>query len=140
MSETKLKQGRTSVGVDQRLAGPHEFILPVGLLEQEGRSIFCLVKNISATGVQVKPYGDVFEGAGVSLRIDDERIPGTLVWSREGLVGVKFRQTLNAQALLRIGQKMVVRRQQTAPRVPANLGPTELRPRGNFGRRPRHPR
>jgi hypothetical protein len=121
MSRTVLKEAPTLAKVDQRSAGRHKLILRVGLLEQDGRSIFCLVKNISATGVQVKPYGDVSKGTGVSLRVGDENIPGTPVWSRDGLVGVKFRQTLNPQALLRIGQNMVVHRRRTAPRVLTDL-------------------
>jgi hypothetical protein len=107
--------------MDQRSADRHKLILRVGLLEQDGRSIFCLVKNISTTGVQVKPYGDVSQGKGVSLRVGDENIPGTPLWSRDGLVGIKFGQTLNPQALLRIGQKMVVHKRRTAPRVMTDL-------------------
>lgn len=109
-------------GTDKRSADRQKLILRVGLLEHNGRSIFCLVKNISASGVQVKPYGDLPPGVVVSLRVGDETpIGGTLVWSRGGLVGVKFAQALNPQTLLRIGQKMVVHKRRTAPRLVIEL-------------------
>jgi hypothetical protein len=44
-----------------------------------------------------------------------------VVWTGDGLIGVKFKQTLNPQALLRIGQNMVVPRRRTAPRVLTRL-------------------
>lgn len=129
MADTQLHGAPASAEADQRSAGRHKLILRVGLLEQDDRSILCLVKNISATGVQVKPYGEVSPGKNVSLRVGDENVPGTLVWSRDGVVGVKFGQTLNPQALLRIGQNMVVHRRRTAPRVITDLKGT-LRTRG----------
>jgi hypothetical protein len=57
----------------------------------------------------------------VTLKVGDENIPGTLLWSRDGSVGIRFGQTLNPQALLRIGQKMVVHKRRTAPRVITDL-------------------
>jgi hypothetical protein len=123
MSRTQQSKSTTRERreVDQRSTERHQLILRVGLLEQNGRTIICLVKNISATGVQVKPYGKICDGTAVSLRVGDENIPGVLVWSRDGLAGVKFGQTLNPQALLRIGQKMLVHRRRTAPRVTTHL-------------------
>jgi hypothetical protein len=103
---------------EQRAEGRQKLILRVGLLEQDGKSIFCLVKNISASGVQVKPFGSLAKGAEVSLRVGDENpIPAVLMWSRNGLAGLMFRQTLNPRALLRIGQKMLVHRRRTSPRI-----------------------
>lgn len=107
---------------DQRSENRQKLVLRVGILEQDGRSVFCLVKNISVSGVQVKPYGSLSHSIDVSLRVGDENpIPGTVIWNRDGLAGVKFRQTLNPQALLRIGQKMRARGKRTSPRVTTNL-------------------
>ena len=107
---------------DRRLASRHKLILRVGLLEQNGRQIFCLVRNISSAGVQVKPYSRVLEGTAISLRVGDENpIPGTAIWNRDGLIGIRFRQILNPQALLRIAQKMAAQRRRNAPRMTTNL-------------------
>lgn len=107
---------------NRRTAERQKLILRVGLLEQDGREIFCLVRNISPAGVQVKPYGQVLEGAAISLRVGDENsIPGTAIWIRDGLMGIRFRQNLNPQALLRIGQKMAAQRRRNAPRMATDL-------------------
>lgn len=108
--------------IDQRSEDRQKLILRVGLVEQDGRSIFCLVKNISASGVHVKPYGTLSQETSVSLRVGDENpIPGAVMWKRDGMVGVKFAQTLNPQALLRIEQKTFVHRRRTAPRIITDL-------------------
>ncbi len=81
-----------------------------------------IVRNISPAGVEVKPYGQVLEGAAISLRVGDENsIPGTAIWIRDGLMGIRFRQNLNPQALLRMGQKMVAQRRRNAPRMTTDL-------------------
>lgn len=127
MARAQLSNSITSEHkkTNQRLEGRQKLILRVGLLEQDGRSIFCLVKNISASGVQVKPYGNLISGTNVSLRVGDENpIPGAVMWCRDGLAGVKFQQTLNPQGLLRIGQKMLMHRRRNAPRLPTALKAT----------------
>lgn len=107
---------------DRRSSDRQKLVLRVGLLERDGRAIFCLVKNISSTGVQVKPYGRLCIGAAVSLRVGDEdAVAGSVVWSRDGLVGIEFSTALNPQALLRLAQKMVGRRRRAAPRVNTDL-------------------
>ncbi len=109
-------------GINRRSADRQKLILRVGLLEQDGRQIFCLVRNISPAGVQVKPYSRVIESDAISLQVGDENpIPGTAVWDRNGLVGIRFKQSLNPQALLRIGQKMMAQRRRNAPRVTTDL-------------------
>ena len=107
---------------DRRMADRQKLVLRVGLLEQGGRPILCLVKNISAAGVQVKPFDWICSATTISLRVGDETsIPGTVVWSRDGHLGVRFRQLLNPQGLLRIGQKVVGLRRRTVPRVNMSL-------------------
>lgn len=117
-SQRKKVSASIEVTTDRRSADRHKLVLRVGLIEQDGRSIFCLVKNISSAGVQVKPYGRVSQGISSSLRVGDEDpIAGTLVWSRDGLAGIAFENPLNPETLLRIGQKMVPHKRRTAPRV-----------------------
>lgn len=92
-------------------------VLRVGLMEHDGGHVFCLIDNISSTGVELLPYGAVIEG-DASLRVSDEGpIPGTVAWSREGLVRLRFKQPLNPQALLRIGQKTAAHRRRLTRRI-----------------------
>ncbi|QIK79636.1 PilZ domain-containing protein [Sphingomonas piscis] len=107
---------------DRRAGTRQKLVLRIGLLELDGRSIFCLVKNISSAGVQIKPYGRVELQIPVALRVGDEDpIDGKIVWMRDGLAGIEFDQKLNPQTLLRIGQKMVAHKRRSAPRVATGL-------------------
>ena len=109
-------------GADRRSADRQKLILRVGLLEQEGGPVFCLVRNISSVGTEVKPFSPVVDGSGISLRVGDEKpIPGLVVWSRDGLIGIRFGQPLNPQALLRIGQKMAAHKSGSVPWVGTDL-------------------
>lgn len=124
MLETRRKNATMSEdrADDRRSEDRQKLILRIGVLEQDGRPVFCLVRNISSSGVEVKPYSRVSQGSSISLRVGDENaIPGTVVWIRDELVGIKFGQPLNPQALLRIGQKMAARRRRNAPRVATDL-------------------
>lgn len=107
------EQGAHQCSVEQQ-----KTILRFGLLEHDGGPVFCLIRNISSVGVELKPYSPVTEGRGASLRVGDEiPIPGTVTWSRDGLVGIRFGQPLNPQALLRIGQKMAAHRRRRTLKV-----------------------
>ncbi len=107
---------------NRRLSDRHKLVLRIGLLEQETQSTFCLVKNISSAGIQVKPYGTLKPGRGVALRVGDEdAISGVVVWVREGLAGIKFEKLLDQAALLRVAQKMAAYRRRSAPRLSTDL-------------------
>lgn len=124
-SQPKNQETSPEVFSERRSNARHKLVLRVGLLEMESGSTFCLVKNISSTGVQVKPYGPLKTGVSAALRVGDERaIEGIVVWNRDGLAGIEFTQTLNPQALLRIGQKILSDKRRTSPRVATDLGAT----------------
>lgn len=121
-SQPKNQETSPEVFSERRSNARHKLVLRVGLLEMESGSTFCLVKNISSTGVQVKPYGPLKTGVSAALRVGDERaVDGVVVWNRDGLAGIEFTQTLNPQALLRIGQKMLSQRRRNSPRVATDL-------------------
>lgn len=112
---------------DRRSKAREKLVLRIGLIQHDERSIFCLVKNISSSGVQIKPFGRVEEQGQTTLKVGDEDpIPGTIVWSRDGLAGLAFSAPLHPQALLRIGQKFPGLRRRGAPRVSTRLS-CELR-------------
>lgn len=96
-------------------------VLRVGLLEVEGKSSFCLLRNISPNGVQVKLYSSVREGSDVSLRVGDESIlGGRVAWVRHELAGIMFKNTLDPTTLLRVRQIVAPQRRRASPRAQAS--------------------
>lgn len=103
---------------ERRKETRHKLILRVGVLEQNGRSSLCLVKNISSSGVQLKCYSNPTVNAGASIRVADERpLRGWVRWLEKGIAGMSFDQELDAAALLRVQQKLEPRRRRSTPRV-----------------------
>lgn len=93
-------------------------ILRVGVLEQDGRSSICLVKNISSMGVQVKLYAKLDACGEISLRVADEPpVRGRVTWVRDGKAGISFAQELDGESLLRVRQKLRPSRRRAMPRV-----------------------
>lgn len=106
---------------DRRAYERPTMVLRVGLLEFVGKSSFCLLRNISPNGVQVKLYSPVSEGSEVTLRVGDEKtLEGRIAWVRNGLAGITFRDTLDAITLLRVRQLTVPQRRRASPRAQAS--------------------
>lgn len=95
-------------------------VLRMGLLESEGKASFCLLRNISANGVQVKLYTPAREGGAVSLRVGDEdRAEGRFAWVRNGHAGIEFKDALDHNMLLRIKQMAASELRRASPRATA---------------------
>jgi hypothetical protein len=95
-------------------------VLRVGILNHDSRASFCLVKNISALGVQVKLFGRLIVGSDVELRIGDEDpLPGRGVWVRDQSAGIAFANALEPKILLRVTQRLTAARRRSTPRVNA---------------------
>ena len=113
-----LKKQASSRLEERRKDARYTLVLRVGLLEQDGQSSFCLVKNISSTGVQVKIYTQPAPNSDVCLRIADEPpVHGHLVWVEGEVAGINFHEELHAATLLRIQQKLRPNRRRAMPRV-----------------------
>lgn len=79
----------------------------VGLLEQDGRTTFCLIKRISAAGARVKVYGKLADAAGIALRISDEDpICGIVVSRHDDVAEIEFVTRLEANALGQLSSKL----------------------------------
>ncbi len=96
----------------------YTLILRVGLLEQDGRSSLCLIRNISSSGVQLKCYTRPIADAKASIRVADELpLSGRIVWMEGDTAGMTFDEELQASALLRVQQKLEPNRRRSTPRV-----------------------
>ena len=103
---------------DRRSSEREKMILRVGLLTDAARPGFCLVKNISPTGAQVKLYGHAEVGSDVTFRLGDEDpVAGRIAWVCNGLAGIKFETTVEPALLLRAAQKLAPTKRRSSPRV-----------------------
>ena len=82
---------------DERLSS----MLRVGkLTDQAGAEQLVKIKNLSAGGVMAIVKRAPATGEQVSIELSSERIPATVVWIRDEMVGLKFDQNLDLGELL----------------------------------------
>ena len=115
---TSRHQARPLATGERRKEARFTLILRVGVLEQLGKSSLCLVKNISATGVQLKCYSKPITGGPASIRVADEAaVLGRIIWFKGGIAGMNFYEELDTATLLRVQQKLKPNRRRSMPRV-----------------------
>lgn len=103
---------------ERRKEARYTLILRAGVLEQEGKTSFCLVKNISTTGVQLKVYTQVLLNKDASLRVADEQpVTGSLAWANGNRVGISLHEELDSATLLRVQQKLSTNKRRAFPRM-----------------------
>lgn len=107
--------------MERRMRSRQKMVLRLGIIDNGGRVSFCLVRNISPTGVQVKLFGRVARGSEVRLRIGDEDpLSGRVMWVRNHLAGIRFEEILEPERMLRVTQKLGPTRRRSSPRVNAS--------------------
>jgi hypothetical protein len=103
---------------ERRKEARYTLILRAGVLEQHGRSFFCLVTNISVSGLELKFYSRPELDADVLLRVADEPpVKGRIAWIKEDRAGISFHEELDAPTLLRVRQKLTPNRRRAIPRM-----------------------
>jgi len=103
---------------ERRKEERHTLILRAGLLEEAERTSFCLVKNISIAGVQLKVYAKLTLNAEVKLHVADESpIAGHIAWINGDNAGMSLRDELDAATLLRVQQKLKPNKRRALPRM-----------------------
>ncbi|HLL59830.1 MAG TPA: PilZ domain-containing protein [Allosphingosinicella sp.] len=76
-------------------------ILPVAKLVTEALEALCRIKNISVGGLMAEVTAPVSVGTELYIEMNpDQRIPGRVVWARDGAIGVKFDQDVDLRELL----------------------------------------
>ena len=76
-------------------------LLRVGALLIDGRRELCLVRNVSAGGMLIRPYSPVAAGTAVAVELKHgETVSGIARWIEDGLVGIAFDQPIDVVALL----------------------------------------
>jgi hypothetical protein len=86
---------------DRRNGDRYLKLLRVGALLIDGRRELCLVRNVSAGGMLIRPYSPVATGSAVSVELKHgEAVSGIARWIEDGLVGIEFDQPIDVVALL----------------------------------------
>jgi hypothetical protein len=75
-------------------------LLKVAKLVSESGERLMRVRNISAGGVMGEVADCPAVGEAVALELSSQKIPSTVTWIREGLVGIKFDQSVDLGELL----------------------------------------
>jgi len=70
------------------------------LTEASGREQLIRVRNVSAGGLMAELDHPLSVGDSVALELSSQKIPATVVWTRDGTVGVKFDQGVDLGELL----------------------------------------
>jgi len=81
---------------DERIAP----MLRVAKLEGPSGEQLIRVRNVSAGGLMAEIGQTVTVGDVVSVELSSQKIPGSVVWIRDGMVGVKFDQDIDLGELL----------------------------------------
>jgi hypothetical protein len=86
---------------DRRCDDRYVSLLRVGALLVDARRELCLIRNISAGGMMIRPYSPIAPGTHLSVELkQDEGIEGVAQWSDNGLVGITFNAPIDVVALL----------------------------------------
>lgn len=98
--------------------------LPAAKLVARGFSQLCRIRNISAGGLTAEVVAPQDVGTEIHIELDSEhRIPGMVVWTRDGLAGVKFNESFDVRALF--SERTQPPEQQKRPaRVEVSCGAT----------------
>ena len=87
--------------VERRDGERYLTLFRVGSLMVEDRRELCLIKNISAGGMMIRPYCKLEAGSPVSVELKrGEQIPGTVNWVRDDSAGVTFDEPIDVVELL----------------------------------------
>jgi len=86
---------------DRRSDERYVSLLRVGAMVVEGRRELCLIRNISAGGMMIRPYSPIQVGARLSVELKQgDSVSGSAQWSDNGMVGVVFDEPIDVVALL----------------------------------------
>ena len=75
-------------------------VLRVAKLEGPSGEQLVRVRNVSAGGLMAEAGQPVTVGDAVSIELSSQKIPGSIVWIRDGTIGVKFEQNVDLGELL----------------------------------------
>lgn len=98
---------------ERRTGDRYMSLLRIGALVIDGRRELCLIRNVSAGGMMIRPYSQIQVGTHLSVELKHgEAVSGVAQWSEKGLLGITFDEAIDVVALLTSPD------QGPAPRMP----------------------
>ena len=86
---------------DRRSAGRYLSLFRVGTLAIGDRRELCLIRNVSAGGMMIRPYCSIDSGTRLSVELKQgEPVEGIAQWVKEDCLGVTFDKPIDVIALL----------------------------------------
>jgi hypothetical protein len=86
---------------DRRSDERYVSLLRVGALTLGGRRELCLIRNVSAGGMMIRPYSPIAAGTHLTVELKQgDSVSGVVQWSDKGLVGITFDEPIDVLALL----------------------------------------
>ena len=70
------------------------------LIESDGQEQLIRVRNVTAGGLMAELGHPLIVGAHLAVELSAQKIPATVVWTRDGTVGLKFDQNVDLGELL----------------------------------------
>ena len=118
MRASSLVQPAPTIADEIASRDPRTLVLRAGLLEQAGKTSFCLVKDVSRSGLRAKLYTNGFELGRVTVRIADaDPVAGEIVWIVDGHAGIAFGDAAGCDAMDRLGRQPGPDSRRAVPRV-----------------------
>jgi hypothetical protein len=86
---------------DRRSGERYLSLLRVGAILVEGRRELCLIRNISAGGMMIRPYSAIPVGTPLFIELKHgDPLSGVVRWVENGLIGVAFDAAVDVVGLL----------------------------------------
>lgn len=103
---------------ERRSDSRQTMVLRVAIIDDGQRALFCLLKNISPNGVQIRTYTGLDLGKSVKIFVGEESpVAGKVVWVDGKLGGVQFDRPLSPAKLLRVEQNVQDGKRRASPRI-----------------------
>jgi hypothetical protein len=86
---------------DRRTGERYLSLFRVGTVTIDDRRELCLIRNVSAGGMMIRPYSHVTPGTHLSIELKHGHpIEGTVMWAKDHCIGVTFDEPIDLLSLL----------------------------------------
>ncbi len=87
--------------VDRRSEERTATVLRPALLQSEDFKTFCLVRNISGSGLKARVFAPVKDGIQIAIQMSDELVfDGQVIWHDSEAIGMEFDKPINLDSTL----------------------------------------